>query len=360
MVAEVSGTRHKPGPDASDLSSAIDLGTRLHRSRVPASKRKGCPALLGKTSVALRSTGLGQRFPTRARAEAWPVGDPSVIWRGAVQKRRTQLVHSSACSTNAWEKKSNAFPNCAGPHSKPPRERRCRKLPMSFSRHAPGNNNPQLRPPSPRRVTELESHGPRSGQMPTREKNPPRRRLLWARSGAAFRAAFGHGLGRSASAHSRRCAAKPSRRALKSIETLQKQQAKERQVRNKFERFPMCRTGKSLRIFSSPAAFRHSDPWIMAKMRDGTPLEISMKFSAPPERLGASHAPRGRRSRVPWGWCQFVTKVEKKTQRTPAKIVFVARPGSGCDARTGNQALWASLGEGWTCVKAAWGFIRGF
>ena len=32
---EVSGTRHKPGPDASDFSSAIDLGTCLHRSRVP-------------------------------------------------------------------------------------------------------------------------------------------------------------------------------------------------------------------------------------------------------------------------------------------------------------------------------------
>ena len=42
-------------------------------------------------------------------------------------------------------------------------------------------------------------------------------------------------------------------------------------------------------------------PWKMANMRDGTPLEISIKFSAPPERLGAAHAPRGRRSRVPWG-----------------------------------------------------------
>ena len=107
---EVSGTRQKPGPDASGFSSAIDLRTHLHRSRVPASKRKGCPALLGKTSVALRSTGLGQRFPTRARAEAWPVGDPSVIWRGAVQKRRARLGRSRACSTNAWEKKSNALP----------------------------------------------------------------------------------------------------------------------------------------------------------------------------------------------------------------------------------------------------------
>ena len=113
---EVSGTRQKPGPDASGFSSAIDLRTRLHRSRVPASKRKGCPALLGKTSVPLRSTGLGQRFPTRARAEAWPVGDPSVIWRGAVQKRRTQLVHSSACSTNACgRKKAMHSPTAPGP-----------------------------------------------------------------------------------------------------------------------------------------------------------------------------------------------------------------------------------------------------
>ena len=65
---EVSGTRHKPGPDASGFSIAIDLGTRLHRSWVPASKRKGCPALLGKTSVSPRSTGLGQLFlPVRAQ-----------------------------------------------------------------------------------------------------------------------------------------------------------------------------------------------------------------------------------------------------------------------------------------------------
>ena len=65
---EVSGTRQKPGPDASGFSSAIDLRTHLHRSRVPASKRKGCPTLLGKTSATLRSTGLGQLFlPVRAQ-----------------------------------------------------------------------------------------------------------------------------------------------------------------------------------------------------------------------------------------------------------------------------------------------------
>ena len=143
---EVSGTRQKPGPDASGFSSAIDLRTHLHRSRVPASKGKGCPTLLGKTSATLRSTGLGQRFPTLARAEAWPVGDPSVIWRGAVQKRRTQLVHSSACSTNAWEKKSNAFPNCAGPHSKPPRERHYRED-FLFSSPCPGEEQPPALPP---------------------------------------------------------------------------------------------------------------------------------------------------------------------------------------------------------------------
>ena len=72
-----------------------------------------------------------------------------------------------------------------------------------------------------------------------------------------------------------------------------------RQVRNKFKRFPMCCTGKSFCILSSPAAFRHLDPWINTKMRDVTPLEISYKFTAPPERLGAAYAPRGRRSRVP-------------------------------------------------------------
>ena len=48
----------------------------------------------------------------------------------------------------------------------------------------------------------FQSHGPRSGQTPTRANKPPRRRLLWARSGAAFRAAFGQGLGRSANAPS--------------------------------------------------------------------------------------------------------------------------------------------------------------
>ena len=89
---EVSGTRHKPGPDASGFSIAIDLGTRLHRSWVPASKRKGCPALLGKPLCVATIYGPGPTFSTCARAEAWPVGDPSVGWRGAVQKRRAQLA----------------------------------------------------------------------------------------------------------------------------------------------------------------------------------------------------------------------------------------------------------------------------
>ena len=107
---EVSGTRQKPGPDASGFSSAIDLRTHLHRSRVPASKRKGCPTLLGKSCVALRSKGLGQTFPTRARSEARLVGDPSVGWRGAVQERQAKLRRSSACSTSAWDIESMAHP----------------------------------------------------------------------------------------------------------------------------------------------------------------------------------------------------------------------------------------------------------
>ena len=71
--------------------------------RVPAPQEKGCPALLGKSCVALRSKGLGQTFPTRARSEARLVGDPSVGWRGAVQERQAKLRRSSACSTSAWD-----------------------------------------------------------------------------------------------------------------------------------------------------------------------------------------------------------------------------------------------------------------
>ena len=71
--------------------------------RVLAPQEKGCPALLGKSCVALRSKGLGQTFPTRARSEARLVGDPSVGWRGAVQERQAKLRRSSACSTSAWD-----------------------------------------------------------------------------------------------------------------------------------------------------------------------------------------------------------------------------------------------------------------
>ena len=71
--------------------------------RVLAPQEKGCPALLGKSCVALRSKGLGQTFPTRARSEARLVGDPSVGWRGAVQERQAKLRRSNACSTSAWD-----------------------------------------------------------------------------------------------------------------------------------------------------------------------------------------------------------------------------------------------------------------
>ena len=71
--------------------------------RVLAPQEKGCPALLGKSCVALRSNGLGQTFRTRARSEARLVGHPSVGWHDAVQERQAKLRRSSACSTSAWD-----------------------------------------------------------------------------------------------------------------------------------------------------------------------------------------------------------------------------------------------------------------
>ena len=78
--------------------------------RVPSPHEKGCPALLGKSCVALRSKSLGHTFPTRARSEARLVGDPSVGWRGAVQERQAKLRRSSACWTSAWDIESRAPP----------------------------------------------------------------------------------------------------------------------------------------------------------------------------------------------------------------------------------------------------------
>ena len=116
-------------------------------------------------------------------------------------------------------RKAMHFPNCAGPHSKPPRERPCRVEYIFFLAMHRGRTTPGFPPHLPiGSPSSFQSHGPRSGQTPTRANKPPRRRLLWARSGAAFRAAFGQGLGRSANAPSRRCAAQPSRCALKSTE----------------------------------------------------------------------------------------------------------------------------------------------
>ena len=117
---EVSGTRHKPGPDASGFSIAIDLGTRLHRSWVPASKRKGCPALLGKTSVSPRSTGLGQLFlPVRAQRPGRSGIGRSV---GTVPSRNGERIcgcRSRARSTSASGRmKARHLPKCNGATSK--------------------------------------------------------------------------------------------------------------------------------------------------------------------------------------------------------------------------------------------------
>ena len=57
--------------------------------------------------------GQGQHFSTCARAEAWPAGDPSIGWHGAVQKRRAQLDCSKAPSTGAWENEST-LDQCLG------------------------------------------------------------------------------------------------------------------------------------------------------------------------------------------------------------------------------------------------------
>ena len=88
------------------------------------------------------------------------------------------------------------LPKCSGATSKPPRERPIRTTPTQFiamprGRAAPGDP-PHLPMGSP---SSLESCGPQTSQTLPRANRPPRRRLLWARSGAAFRAALGQGKG---------------------------------------------------------------------------------------------------------------------------------------------------------------------
>ena len=115
--------------------------------------------------------------------------------------------------------KARHLPKCNGATSKPPRERGWRLTPMFFLAMPRGRAAPGDPPPLPMGSPgSLESHGPRSSPTHLRATRPTRRRLLWARSGAAFRAAFGQGKGRSAGAHSQRCAAQPPRSALKSAE----------------------------------------------------------------------------------------------------------------------------------------------
>ena len=47
------------------------------------------------------------------------------------------------------------------------------------------------------------------------------------------------------------------------------------------------------------------------------------------------------------------TMAEIKITGRRANIAFVVGAGSGFVAQRGCQALWASLGDTWTCVKTA-------
>ena len=107
---QVPGPSRSWGPASATPAAHWTYARACTCRRVPAPPEKGCPALLGKSCVALRSKGLGQTFPTRARLEARLVGDPSVGWRGAVQERQAKLRRSSACSTSAWDIESMAHP----------------------------------------------------------------------------------------------------------------------------------------------------------------------------------------------------------------------------------------------------------
>ena len=107
---QVPGPSRSWGPASATPADHWTCARACTCRRVPAPPEKGCSALLGKSCVALRSKGLGQTFPTRARSEARLVGDPSVGWRGAVQERQAKLRRSSACSTSAWDIESMAHP----------------------------------------------------------------------------------------------------------------------------------------------------------------------------------------------------------------------------------------------------------
>ena len=84
---------------APEVPGPTEAGTRRQRlPAAPSTCERVCasPGYLrpGSPGQNLRDAtiyGPGPTFSTCARAEAWPVGDPSVGWRGAVQKRRAQL-----------------------------------------------------------------------------------------------------------------------------------------------------------------------------------------------------------------------------------------------------------------------------
>ena len=154
------------------------------------------PAERGVNTLCANTVSTLKRRPCRSgihrSADAAPSRNGERGWAAREHARPVPGI------LKAWH-----LPKCSGATSKPPRERPIRQTPihllaMPRGRAAPGGP-PHLHMGSP---SSLESYGPQTSQTLPRANRPPRRRLLWARSGAAFRAALGQGKGRSASAHS--------------------------------------------------------------------------------------------------------------------------------------------------------------
>ena len=120
--------------------------------RVLAPQEKGCPALLGKSCVALRSKAWARLFlPARARRPGWSVTHRSA---GAAPSRNGRLSFAARTRARpvpgilkAWH-----LPNCDETTSRPPRKKRYRLTLFNVLTMPRGKSIPQRSPPSPHRI----------------------------------------------------------------------------------------------------------------------------------------------------------------------------------------------------------------
>ena len=158
-----SGPQQKLEPGISDSSSHWTCARACTCRRVPAPPEKSCPALLGKSCVALRSKAWARLFlPARARRPGWSVTHRSA---GAAPSRngRPSFAARARARPVPGILKAGHLPNCDGPTSRPPRKRPCRLILLNVLTMARGRASPSDPPHLPMgSPRSQESHGPQS------------------------------------------------------------------------------------------------------------------------------------------------------------------------------------------------------